>query len=126
MSSGAACKSSIGETASQVRQAMLRFTPETLGTMLHDAAHEVSPQRLWQAFLDTHHTLATSWLRLHVYQIDFVGSRKKRRYVHAVMLKMDGCLQVMDSGVDHGGIDVVLYLNAGAMKTFLLDRRLHI
>lgn len=52
---------------------MLRFTPEAMGTMLHDVAHEVSPQRLWQAFLGTQHTLVTSWLRFHVYQVDFCG-----------------------------------------------------
>lgn len=122
----AACSSSVGRTASQIRQTMLRFTPEAMGAMLHDAAHEVSPQRLWQAFLGTQHTLVTSWLRLHVYQVDFVGSGQKPRYVHAVMPKMDGCLQVMDPGVDDGGIDIALYLDAEAMKRLLVDRKLHL
>lgn len=106
---------------------MLRFTPEAMGAMLHDAAHEVSPQRLWQAFFcGTQHTLVTSWLRLHVYQVDFVGSEQQPRYAHAVMPKMNGCLQVMDPGVDDGGIDIALYLDAEAMERFLLDRQLHI
>lgn len=42
------------------------------------------------------------------------------------MPKMNGCLQVMDSGVDDGGIDVALYLDAEAMGRFLLDKQLHI
>src|SRR5699024_9149933 len=42
-SGAAACSSSVGRTASQIRQMMLLFTPEAMGTMLHDAAHEVSP-----------------------------------------------------------------------------------
>lgn len=125
-SGAAACSSNVGRTASQIRQTMLRFTPEAMGTMLHDAAHEASPQRLWQAFLGTQHTLVTSWLRLHVYQVDFVGSGQQPRYVHAVMPTMDGCLQVMDPGVNDGGIDIALYLDAEAMERLLLDRKLHI
>ena len=126
-SSGAsACTSSVGQTASKIRETMLRFTPDAVGAMLHDAAHEVSPQRLWQAFLGTQHTLVTSWLRLKVYQVDFVGSKRQPRYVHAVMPKMDGCLQVMDPGVDDGGVDIALYLDAEAMEKLLVDRQLHV
>ncbi|QKX61538.1 uncharacterized protein TRUGW13939_08690 [Talaromyces rugulosus] len=125
-SGASVCDSSVGQTASQIRDTMLQFTPDAMGAMLHDAAHEVSPQRLWQAFLGTQHTLATSWLRLKVYQVDFVGSKQQPRYVHAVMPKMDGCLQVMDSGVDDGGIDIALYLDAEAMENLLVDKKLHV
>ncbi|CAL5869533.1 uncharacterized protein PFLUO_LOCUS3763 [Penicillium psychrofluorescens] len=48
-SGASACTSSVGQTASQIRDTMLQFTPDAMGAMLHDAAHEVSPQRLWQA-----------------------------------------------------------------------------
>ena len=123
MASGAsACASSVGHIASQIRGTMRLFTPDAMGAMLHDAAYEVSPQRLWQAFLGTQHTLVTSWLRLKVYQVDWVGSKDQPRYVHAVMPKMDGCLQVMDPGVDDGGIDVALYLDADAMDKLLWIR----
>ncbi|KAL4885585.1 transferase family protein [Aspergillus karnatakaensis] len=120
-----ACTSSIGRTALQIRQTMQQFTPGKIGAMLHDAAHEVSPQRLWQGFLGSQHTLVTSWLRLRIYDVDFVGGEKgksgKARYVHAVMPKMDGCLQVMDTGVEDGGIDVALYLDSEVMGRLVGD-----
>lgn len=125
-SGASACASSVGQIASQIRETMLWFTPDAMGALLHDAAYEVSPQRLWQAFLGTQHTLVTSWLWLKVYQVDFVGSKQQPRYVHAVMPKMDGCLQVMDPGVDDGGIDIALYLDAEAMEKLLMDSQLHI
>ncbi|KAF9248780.1 hypothetical protein DTO006G1_4407 [Penicillium roqueforti] len=112
------CQEILGETASRIRETMKRFTADAVGAMLHDAAHEVSPQRLWQGFLGPEHTLVTSWLRLQVYEVDFVGGDKPR-YVHAVMPKMDGCLQVMDSGVHDGGVDVALYLDAVATGRLL-------
>ncbi|KAL4926879.1 transferase family protein [Aspergillus undulatus] len=123
MSGTSAC---LGNTASQIRNTLQLFTPEKMGAMLHDAAHEVSPQRLWQAFVGTQHTLVTSWLRLQVYKVDFVGSGQRPRYVHAVMPKIDGCVQVMDPGVDDGGIDVALYLDTEAMQRLLLDKPLHV
>jgi hypothetical protein len=112
------CREITGETASRIRETMKGFTADAVGAMLHDAAHEVSPQRLWQAFLGSEHTLVTSWLRLRLYDVDFVGGNKPR-YVHAVMPKMDGCLQVMDSGVPDGGMDVALYLDEVAMGRLL-------
>ncbi|CAG8888412.1 unnamed protein product [Penicillium egyptiacum] len=112
------CRERLGETASRIRETMKGFTAGAVGAMLHDAAHEVSPQRLWQAFLGSEHTLVTSWLRLQLYDIDFVGGNKPR-YVHAVMPKMDGCLQVMDSAVGDGGMDVALYLDEVAMGRLL-------
>ncbi|KAL4788258.1 transferase family protein [Aspergillus varians] len=126
MSGASACASSVGQTAHRIRQTLQLFTPDKVGAMLHDAAHEVSPQRLWQAFLGTQHTLVTSWNRLQLYQVDFVGSGQRPRYVHAVMPKTDGCLQVMDPGVDDGGIDVALYLDAEAMQRLLLDKSLQV
>jgi hypothetical protein len=97
---------------------MKGFTSDAIGAMLHDAAHEVSPQRLWQAFLGSEHTIVTSWLRLQLYEVDFVGGAKPR-YVHAIMPKMDGCIQVMDSGVQDEGIDVALYLDEVATRRLL-------
>ncbi|KAL5342799.1 transferase family protein [Aspergillus crustosus] len=119
-----ASTSSIGHTARQIRSTMQLFTPEKMGAILHDAAFEVSPQRLWQAFLGTQHTIVTSWLRLNLYEVDFVGKGQKARYVHAVMPKMDGCLQVMDTGVEDGGIDLALYLDKDATERLLLDKTL--
>ncbi|KNG84016.1 transferase family protein [Aspergillus nomiae NRRL 13137] len=98
------CASSVGENASRIREVIQQFTPDTLGAMLYDAGMEVAPQRLWQGFMGTRHTLVTSWLRLGVYEVDFGGCGRRPRYVHAVMPKMDGCVQVMDAGVGDGGL----------------------
>ncbi|CAI7633695.1 unnamed protein product [Penicillium viridicatum] len=112
------CREILGETASRIRETMKGFTADAVGAMLHDAAHEVSPQRLWQGFLGSEHTIVTSWLRLRLYEVDFVGGDKPR-YVHAVMPKMDGCVQVMDSAVGDGGMDVAVYLEEVATERLL-------
>ncbi|RYO83098.1 hypothetical protein DL764_009504 [Monosporascus ibericus] len=49
----------IGAIAGSIRQTMSKSTPDAVSAYLHDAAHEVSPQRLWQAFLGSRHTLVT-------------------------------------------------------------------
>jgi hypothetical protein len=113
-----ACQETLGKTASRIRDTMSQFTPDALKAMLHDAAFEISPQRLWQGFLGSEHTLVTSWLRLRLYDVDFVGDDQPR-YVHAIMPKMDGCLQVMDSVVGDRGMDVALYLDKEAMANLL-------
>lgn len=110
----------LGPTASAIRETLTMFTPENMGALLHDAAFERSPQRLWQAFLGDRHTLVTSWLRLNVYDVDFGGGVP--RYVHAVMPKMDGCVQVMDSSREIGGVDVSLYLDSVAMSKLIQER----
>jgi hypothetical protein len=50
----------IGQIAGEIRSTLTQFTPESVSAYIHDAAHEVSPQRLWQAFLGSQHTLVTS------------------------------------------------------------------
>ncbi|RHZ43171.1 transferase family protein [Aspergillus thermomutatus] len=117
------CAASIGTIASQVRETLALFTPEKIGAMLHDAAYEISPQRLWQAFLGSRHVLVTSWLRLKVYEVDFVGDGNRPRYVHAVLPKLDGEVQVMDSGWDDNGVDVALYLEQEVMERFLTGHK---
>lgn len=91
--------------------------------MLHDDAYEISPQRLWQAFLGSRHVLVTSWLRLKVYKIGFVGDGNRPRYVHAVLPKLDGDVQVMESGVDDNGVDVAVYLEEEVMERILAEQR---
>ncbi|KAL7935582.1 transferase family domain-containing protein [Trichoderma chlorosporum] len=114
----------IESVASQIRTCLDRFTPDAVAAILHDEAHEVAPQRLWRAFLGTKHTLVTSWARFGVYDIDFVGSGLRPRYVHAMMVPMDGLLCVMDSGTFDGGLDVSLCLESETLQRFLKDDRL--
>lgn len=119
-SGSVASATGLGPTATTIRETLTMFTPEKMGALLHDAAFERSPQRLWQAFLGNRHTLVTSWLRLNVYDIDFGGGIP--RYVHAVMPKMDGCVQVMDSSREIGGVDVSLYLDSLVMEGLIKER----
>ncbi|KAH6687028.1 transferase family protein [Verticillium dahliae] len=83
-------------------------------------AWEVSPQRIWQAFLGERHVLVTSWLRIGVYEVELFGARPA--WVHSVMPRMDGCVQVMEGR--EGGMDVSVYLEAQAMDRLLADREL--
>lgn len=114
------------ELSTKIRDTVSLFTPDKIGAMLHDAAHEVSPQRLWQAFIGNRHVLVTSWLRSGLYEVDFQGAGKRPRYVHTLIPRIDGCLQVMDAGVDDAGFDIALYLEEEAMRNFvsaLRDKR---
>ncbi|CAG7989971.1 unnamed protein product [Penicillium salamii] len=115
------CRETLGKKASQIRQTMQRFTPEAMGAILHDAAFEVSPQRLWQAFMGTEHTIVTSWLRLRLHDVNFMRG-SQLRYAHAIMPKLDGCAQIMDSGIGDGGMDIALYLDKEAMEKLIWDK----
>ncbi|KAJ5337839.1 hypothetical protein N7452_004567 [Penicillium brevicompactum] len=120
-SGSSVCQTTLGSKASQIRETMKKFTPDAMGAILHDAAFEASPQRLWQAFMGTEHTIVTSWLRLGLYNIDFVGGCQPR-YAHAIMPKLDGCAQIMDSGIGDDGMDIALYLDKEAMGNLLRDK----
>ncbi|POS79718.1 transferase [Diaporthe helianthi] len=117
----------LGAIAVEIRRMMALFTPEAVGAYIHDAAHEVSPQRLWQAFLGKRHTLVTSWVRAGAYEVDFCGGEgggTRPVYVQGKMPRMDGILQVMDVGEDTGDFDVSLCLEKGAMGRLLGDEML--
>lgn len=114
---------SIGSIALSIRETMALFTPEAVAAYLHDAAHEVSPQRLWQGFLGERHTIVTSWTRAGAYEVDFLGRGSRPRYVQGRMPRVDGVLQVMDMG-ETGDFDVSLCLERGAMGRLLGDEML--
>ncbi|KAI1339754.1 transferase family protein [Xylariaceae sp. FL0016] len=121
-----ACTASLGTLATRLKQDISLFNAEAIGTVLHDAAYEVSPQRLWGAFLGSRHVIATSWLRLPVFDLDFDGSGQTPRFVHQVMPKLDGLLQVMDSPAQDGGVEVGLYLDSESMEHLLNNKELRI
>ncbi|KAI1640734.1 transferase family protein [Biscogniauxia mediterranea] len=118
------CTADLGALASDLRRTMGRFTPDAVAALLHDAAHEASPQRLWQAFVGARHLLATSWLRLPLHAVDFDGSGRSPRYVHPAMEKINGIVQVMDAQVADRGADVGLYLDEEAMAALLENEEL--
>lgn len=123
----AAAATSLGAVALSIRETMARFTPEAVAAYLHDAAREVSPQRLWQAFLGRRHTLVTSWTRAGCYEVDFVGEGGRPRYVQGRMPRIDGCCQIMD-GVGEAGddFDVSVCLERGALRRLVKDERLRL
>ncbi|KAK2616091.1 hypothetical protein N8I77_002800 [Diaporthe amygdali] len=114
----------LGTIALSIRNMVSQFTPEAVTAYLHDAAHEVSPQRLWQSFLGHNHVLATSWTRLGVYELDFCGTRPV--YVQDSMPRVDGMLQVIDVGEGAKDFDISLSLESEAMRRFLGDELLRI
>jgi hypothetical protein len=117
----------IGQIAREIRSTLTQFTPEAVSAHLHDAAHEVSPQRLWQGFLGREHTMVTSWTQMKVYEVYFGHSAadvpRLARYVRGVMPQMDGLVQVVDIG-DSGDLDVCLILERDAMSRLLADSQL--
>ncbi|KAK6208326.1 hypothetical protein LQW54_006950 [Pestalotiopsis sp. IQ-011] len=116
--SPAVCEATLGDLALRLRNTLTAFTPDGLAAVLHDAAHEVSPQRLWLGFMGSRHLIATSWQRLRAYDVDFEGGGKGPAYVHPVMEKCDGIVVVADSLVRNGGVDASLYLDAEAWVHF--------
>ncbi|RYP89984.1 hypothetical protein DL770_003887 [Monosporascus sp. CRB-9-2] len=110
----------IGAIAGSIRQTMSKFTPDAVSAYLYDAAHEVSPQRLWQAFLGSRHTLVTSWVRACAYEVDFCATRRLARYVQGVMPRMDGLVQVIDVG-DTGDFDISVCLEKETLNRFIQD-----
>ncbi|TRX88307.1 hypothetical protein FHL15_010811 [Xylaria flabelliformis] len=114
-----AATAAIGAVAGSIRQLLSQFTPQAVSDYLYDAAHEVSPQRLWQSFLGSRHVLATSWARSQAYEVDFCGTGLAR-YVQTQMPLMDGLLQLMDIA-ETGDFDVSLALKKDTMEQLLSD-----
>ncbi|PSR85803.1 transferase [Coniella lustricola] len=110
--------SNLGDIVRRMRNTMAQFTPQAVGAYMYDAAHEVCPQRLWQAFVGSRFVLVTSWARAGAYDVDFGEDQGRPRYVHARMPRMDGTLQVMDIG-DSGDFDVSLALAEEDMRRLL-------
>jgi hypothetical protein len=117
----------LSETANLIRSHLGLFTPNAIAAHLHDAAFEVSPQRIWQTFLGRKHILQTTWVGAGANDVDFVGSRgpgkeaPKLRYVQPEM-GGDGLVLVAESiGEEKGGhwsqngADVIIYLPRDVM-----------
>ncbi|GJC78781.1 putrescine hydroxycinnamoyltransferase 1 [Colletotrichum liriopes] len=115
-----AASEELGHVAGAIRQMLSQFTPDAVAAYIHDAAHEVSPQRLWQGFLGTHHTIVTSWVRAKTYELDFLGSQDFARYVQGVMPRVDGLLQIVDIA-DTGDVDISVCMECDAMGRLLKD-----
>ncbi|KAI0204939.1 transferase [Astrocystis sublimbata] len=86
-----AATATVGAVALAIRRMLSQFTSQAVSDYLYEAAQEVSPQRLWQAFLGSRHVIVTSWARSQAYEVDFFGTRLAR-YVQTHMPHMDGIL----------------------------------
>ncbi|KAK2026374.1 transferase [Colletotrichum zoysiae] len=115
-----AASEDLGSAAGAIRHMMSLFTPDAVAAYIHDAAHEVGPQRLWQAFVGSQHTLVTSWVEAKTYEVDFLGTGDLARYVQGVMPKIDGLVQVMEIA-NTGDFDVSLCMEHDAMERLLND-----
>ncbi|KAI1399978.1 transferase family protein [Hypoxylon fuscum] len=115
-----ASAATIGAIAGSIRQTMSQFTPNAVSAYIHDLAFEASPQRLWQAFLGTNHTLVTSWVRAGAYDVDFCATQQPARYVQGVMPRMDGLVQCIDIA-GTGDFDISVCLEKEALNRFVQD-----
>ncbi|KAI2609969.1 transferase family-domain-containing protein [Hypoxylon fragiforme] len=110
----------IGSIAGSIRQVMSQFTPDAVSDYLHEVAHEVCPQRLWQAFLGSRHTIVTSWVRARAYEVDFCATQQQARYMQGVMPRLDGLVQVIDIA-DTGAFDISVCLEKETLQRFAQD-----
>ncbi|CAF0919135.1 unnamed protein product [Didymodactylos carnosus] len=122
---------SIGKIALSIRSTLSKFNSSSIAAMLHDFAFEISPHRLWNAFLGRRNTIVTSWLRLNAYGVDF--GTGEPRFVDAFMPNVDGCVQLMENGNVgdtkksnwyDGTVNVSLHLRTDVMEKLLDDPEL--
>ncbi|KAI9752548.1 MAG: hypothetical protein M4579_005585 [Chaenotheca gracillima] len=125
-----------GQIASIIRSTMNQFNYSSLPAYLHDAAHEVNSQRIWQGFLGNRHTIATSWVGQGMYEMDF-GAGRPPRFAEGVMQSCDGLIHLVEasplskrpgsamlSSTKHwsdNGVDVSMYLKEDVMERFIKD-----
>ncbi|KAJ7582768.1 transferase family-domain-containing protein [Mycena floridula] len=120
------------ETAVQIRETILQFNEVTLPALFHSLAFEVTPQRIWNAFLGRKDLIVTSWLQLEIYELDFGPQARRPKYVEGIMPCMDGCIQIMEARPDPSvatvsgdryehGVNVSVNLECKAMEILLAD-----
>lgn len=127
-SSSSSSQPELGQIAQTIRSTLATFNERAIGQLLHDAAFEVAPQRLWRACLGREHVLLTTWVHAGVHEVRF--GEVELRYVEAVMPACDGLVVVMEapgekrgSWIDNG-VDVTVFLEGNAMLRMLEDRDL--
>ena len=121
--------------AAAIKGTINKFTPEAIGAQIYALAHELSPQRIWQAFLGREHMLVTSWAHTGLYGCNF-GATRPPRHVHPIMPLVDGCVQIMEGSPMHNqsesrkwyddGVDVAIYLEKGATEKLIHDTQMRL
>ncbi|KAF1970375.1 hypothetical protein BU23DRAFT_211572 [Bimuria novae-zelandiae CBS 107.79] len=129
----ASSSTALPSIASSIKRTLNVFTPAAIAAQIYAIAHELSPQRLWQAFLGREHMLVTSWAHTGLYTCDF-GTGGAPQYVHPIMPLVDGCVQIIEGApigpITEGkkwyedGVDVAIYLEREAMARLVKDERI--
>ncbi|KAE9408542.1 hypothetical protein BT96DRAFT_849139 [Gymnopus androsaceus JB14] len=123
-------------SATIIRSSMAMYGSFALGALLHEMAYTVDPSRQWNTFLGERHTIVTSWLEnrrgMTVYDVDF-GFGSKPRMVDPLFFECDGCVQIMESGLEsrpeeesripwyNNGVSVGLHFREDVMQNLLAD-----
>ena len=110
LSAQAVCSQPIGATAAALRSTVSSFTAESLPAVLHEFAHETTPQRRCQILLG-HHCTSASWTRQGIAELDFGQSAQSLRYFDAVLsMPLDNAFYVFEAA--GGGLTISLSLQA--------------
>ncbi|KAH7303942.1 transferase family protein [Stachybotrys elegans] len=118
--------------ARKIRSTLVQMSSEdNIKAHLHALAFEMSPQRIWQAFLGSRHILATSWARAGLYEVDF-GLGGRLRFADGVISGVDGLVLIKEAppqAVDASssgswteyGVDVTMHICEDDMERLLND-----
>lgn len=82
--------------ARKIRNHVRIFDKDAIGTYLHEMAFDIAPHRFWGGFLGRRHTIATSWIRSGMYDVDF-GSGPPL-WVASAVSNVDGIVVIMEAG----------------------------
>ncbi|KAG6885116.1 hypothetical protein C0993_005790 [Termitomyces sp. T159_Od127] len=119
----------LGPMAASIRSALNAFDASTLPALLHELAFEVSPLRTWTAFFGSRNIIFTSWLHEELRMQDMDFGTGSPTHVEAVIPRIDGCVQVMDTNERgpqakawyENGATVCLNLKDDVMQSILSD-----
>jgi hypothetical protein len=117
----------ITQVADHVRSTLKTISdPSNMAAHLHSLAFEMSPQRIWQAFLGRRHILVTTWARAGIYDVDF-GFGSVCRYAEGVVPEMDGNVLIKEASGPLGkywtdnGVDVSIHIRTKDMERLIRD-----
>ncbi|KAK8078930.1 transferase family protein [Apiospora phragmitis] len=124
-------RESLNRIARRIRETLIKaIDPVYMAAALHSVAHEMSPQRIWQASLGQRHILVTTW---GIYDVDF-GFGPGIRYADAALPAIDGGVLVRESlpslsvsessSCADNRMDVTIYLHAQVLERLLLGTEL--
>ena len=94
----------LATAAEMIRRHISRFDRSSLGAWLHEQAFEISPQRWWNGFLGSKHTLATSWVRAGLWDVAFGESESPLDSVEHVSERPELVQPALEAGPLWAGV----------------------